>query len=408
MITENIMKNDYPSAESNQGIQVAMAVQALLNLPNLWQATQPPVQSNTAPLVQEPRIPIPAVKLTPPPFMNSASRQDVITGFKELVKEVYEAGVPMGLTDALKTYCRYVDRKPSKDELSRVRIIERDMNDPYLHELTADNFSSYEAAQLKELSVRTIEERLALVKRIYDLLMSKRVYRGTNPLSYWKPSVSAKVRKEKAAAGIASIERVCTVFGSHEFALFGQTHRAFYLVMITAVVTGMRITSICRLKSTDLMLSLDGIPIIDLGVDKTPAGKRQIPIPTRLHTALKDYLREHGKFPFADRGKDKGCSDAISKLYKEFIAQYPGFNLFGLNPHGLRASLNNHLHKINVPIDMRCAFIGHKNNHVNSVFYSEPTEIDLLELNVKGVQEKLLNALQFDQHVTAGEEEATK
>jgi integrase len=393
--------------------QVLNQVERLLkfglhNMPCFWPSSANASAASHAPTLPATHVSTPAVVLTPPPFMNLEHSQEVITHFKQLVKSKYMSGVPMDLNEALRTYCTFVGRNPSKDELSRVRNVAKDLNEPYLHELTSEHFSTYENNLVKSaMGIRTIEERIALIKRIYETLIQKRTYLDGNPLSYWKPSVSSKVRKAKAAAGIASIERVCTVFGSHEFALFGQTHRAFYLVMITAVVTGMRITSICRLKAADLMFSLEDAPIIDIEMDKTLAGKRQIPIPARLHIALKDYLRAHGKFPIADRGKDKGCSDAISKLYKEFVEQYPQFDLFGLNPHGLRASLNNHLHKINVPQNMCCALLGHKDNHVNSIFYAEPTETDLLELNIKGVQEKLLKTLKFDQHLMEMEGEVT-
>jgi len=376
----------------------------LLNMPCFWPGATTATASTLVSAASLTQASTFALQLTPPVFMSDEARQQVIKDFKQLVKGKYAAGTPMTLPDALHEYCRFKNRKPSKDEVSRVRIVAKDLNNPYMHELSSEHFSNYENKLIRDLGGRTVEERIALIKRIYELLRSKRTYLCDNPLAYWKPSISAKVRKAKAAAGIATMERVCKVFGSPEFSHFGQAHRAFYLIVMTAVVTGMRITSICRLKASDLIETLEGTPIIDVeGMDKTLAGKRQIPIPWRLHAALKDFLRTHGKFPIADRGKDKGCSDAISKLYAKFTEQYPEFILFGMKPHGLRASFNDYLRKVNVPMDIRCALIGHENQHVNSVSYSTPMTADLVGRNVHELQEMLLMTLKFDQHTQPGQ-----
>lgn len=373
----------------------------LLNMPSFWQAHGTAALPAMAASGHVTPAAKPMITLSPPALMNAQVRHEVIADFKRLVKEKYVAGTPLTLQDGLAAYCRFKNRKPSKDELSRVRIVAKDLDDPYLHELTRELLGIYENNQIARIGARTIEERMALVKRIYQTLIEKHAYRCSNPLANWKPSISARVRKQRAADGIASMERVCTVFGSPEFAKFGQSHRAFYLIVMTAVVTGMRITSICRLKAFDLITTLDGTPIIDVNVDKTGAGKRQVPIPASLHTALKTYLHTHRKFPVADRGKDKGCSDAISKLYEEFLEHNPGFNLKGMNPHGLRASLNDYLGKAKIPFDIRCALIGHKNQHVNSVSYSTPLTADLIAQSVSTLQEQLLTALKFDRHAQA-------
>ena len=133
--------------------------------------------------------------------------------------------------------------------------------------------------------------------------------------------------------------------------------------------------------------------------DKTAAGKRQIPIPAELHTTLKNFLNANDSFPFKDRGEDKGCSDAISTLYEEFSDLNPLLDLRRLNPHGLRAALNDYFDKIGVQFDHRCAFLGHKNNHVNSSCYSTGMTVERVANQTLGVQSKLLTALNFDQEL---------
>lgn len=320
----------------------------------------------------------------------------------ELVREIkakYESGIPLNLPDALKLFCSFKNRKPSGDEISRVKLVSDFLQGPFLHDLTREHFTAYENHHIKRLSPRTIEERIGLVRRIFEILLQKQTYKGINPLANWKPSVTSKDRKAKAAGKIATMERVASVFGSEEFAQFCQLNRAFYLIMMTAIVTGMRITSICRLSSADLLDSFEGTPIIDLNyLDKTVAGKRQIPLPRVLHTALKQYLTDNDAFPIEDRGEEKGCSDAISELYADFLAEHPKFNLSNLNPHALRTSLNNYMGKIKIPFDIRCALVGHKNGHVNSVSYSSPIPVDLVADSLNGLQDRLLIAMKFDQY----------
>ena len=377
----------------------------LLNMPAFW-ASESIVETQKE--ETEPKTSTAALALTPPAFMSADIRNEIIEGFKREIREKYTAGLPLTLPNALATYCSFRDRSPSKDEVSRINILTKAFNNPFLHELTREHFSDYENNHLKHLGIRTIEERIGLVKRIYETLLSKHTIRCANPLAHWKPSVCASNRKTRAAAGIATMERVCTVFGGPEFAKFGQANPAFYLVVMTAVVTGMRITSICRLRSSDLIKTLEGTLIIDLMADKTAAGKRQIPIPAELHTALKNFLKVNGPFPLKDRGKDKGCSDAISTLYEQFSNLNPGLDLKRLNPHGLRAALNTYLDKIGIQFDYRCALLGHKNNHVNNTCYTTGLSVESVANQILGKQTKLLSALNFDQHLLSTKHDISK
>jgi integrase len=333
---------------------------------------------------------------------NEVSREEIRAEFIREIKSKYHAGVPLTLMDALDYYCLYSNRTSNSDERSRINRVAKFLGNPYIHELTRDHFSAYENYFIETLSARTIEERIALIKRIFAMLLTKQTYRGDNPLQHWKPSISSRSRKASANEKIATMERVQSVFGSNHFAEFGNEHRSFYLIIMIAIVTGMRITSICRLNSSDFLETFSGTPIIDLNyADKTAAGKRQIPLPARLHVTVKNFLNTHGSFGIEDRGEEKGCSDAISKLYEEFTTAYPNHNMARLNPHGLRASLNNYLTSINIPFDIRCALVGHKNDHVNSVVYSSPLSPDLVFQYLNGLQDRLLNAMNFDNQTSA-------
>jgi len=146
----------------------------LLNMPCFWPGATTATASTLVSAASLTQASTFALQLTPPVFMSDEARQQVIKDFKQLVKGKYAAGTPMTLPDALHEYCRFKNRKPSKDEVSRVRIVAKDLNNPYMHELSSEHFSNYENKLIRDLGGRTVEERIALIKRIYELLRSKR------------------------------------------------------------------------------------------------------------------------------------------------------------------------------------------------------------------------------------------
>lgn len=342
--------------------------------------------------------------LVPSPSSTSSpalSRQQLREEFIREIKSRYQSGIPLRLSDALKQYCALRNRAESRDERSRIKILSESLGDLFLHEYSLRHFTNYKQIKLKDRNVRTLDERIGLARRIFQTLIEQRVYHGENPLKSWKPSTSSVTRKQKAAASIATMDRVASVFGSPEFAEFGSDHPAYYLIIMTAIATGMRITSICRLHSTDLLMTLDGIPVIDVHHrDKTLAGKRQVPVPQDLFDSLKAFLEVHGSFGIEDRG-EKGCSDAIRDLNQKFFEQNSKFSNSLLNPHGLRAALNNYLVKNGIQLDIRCAFLGHSLSHVNHQSYSSGISTPVLVDGLCGIQEKILAGVNFNPDISA-------
>ncbi len=323
------------------------------------------------------------------------SKAELMDELMRNVKSHYHCGLPLDLMTALNVYCTYMNREPSIDEISRIKKVTAYLGDRQLHEFSDNDFTNYQNNEIKRLNVRTIDERIALVRRIYNKLIGRGAYKGKNPLEKWQPSISSHNRKSKAAEDIASIDRVVNVYGSSEFAAFGASHKSFYLIVTVAVVTGMRISSICRLTKHDLIETLDGIPVISVVGDKTMSGTRAVPLPQILFDTLKLYLTENSNFGITCRGT-KGYSDAIKDLKDSFFSLNPHFNKDLLNPHGLRASLNNYLIESQVDEAYRCSLLGHKVTNPNNKYYGKPISTSILLAGLKGTQETVLNKLNFD------------
>ncbi len=323
------------------------------------------------------------------------SKEDLMAELVRKVKEHYHGGIPLHLMDALKVYCLQKGRKPTVDEISRVKQLTDFLGDRQLHDFSDNDFTNYKNTQINHLNVRTIDERLALVRRIYSTLIIGGSYKGNNPLEKWKTSIGSHIRKSKAAEDIAPIDRVISVYGSDAFANFGASHKSFYLIVNVAIVTGMRISSICRLPKNDLFETSDGIPVISVVSDKTQAGKRLVPVPKILFETLKSYLTDNPTFGFKSRGT-KGFSDSIKNLKDSFFSLNPHFNKDLLNPHGLRASLNNYLIESQVDEAYRCSLLGQKILSVNNNYYGKPITTSVLLAGLKGIQETILSKLNFD------------
>ncbi len=358
--------------------------------------TNPPPAANTLTHAQIASAPaaIPSSILVP-----QITRDQILDEFVRTTRARYDNGIPIRLTEALTRYCKLKGRDPSRDERSRIKILDDELGGLCLHEYTIDHFLNYAKRYLEgdsTLNVRTIDERIALARRVYEFLIDKRVYFGLNPLKDWKQNETSQNRKKSARASIPSIDRVLNLFGTEEFAAFGTFHPAYYLIIMTAIVTGMRISSICRLTRADLLITIDDIPVIDVKYDKTDAGVRQVPVPLELFDALCTFLETNQTFGIADRGHDKGCSDAIRKLNQAFICSWPQFKDKLINPHKLRAALNNYMAKNGVAQDVRCAFLGHAQPHVNSKVYADAFEPPVIVEGMNGIQDKILDKLHFD------------
>ena len=120
----------------------------------------------------------------------------------------------------------------------------------------------------------------------------------------------------------------------------------------------------------DFRVSIAGNPYAQMRKDKTPAGKRNVPIPKPLFDAMKAHLEESGGFGFDAREDGKGASDPVRKLLRAHLTAI-GATGQGFTVHGLRKTLNNFLFHQGVDLEVRCQFIGHKIDHVNVGLYLE-------------------------------------
>mgnify|MGYP000325991098 FL=1 len=169
-----------------------------------------------------------------------------------------------------------------------------------------------------------------------------------------------------------------------------------YLIVMTGLVTGMRVSSVGRLTAADLKISMKGTHYIDISGDKTIAGNRDIPIPQILFESLHEHLTAHGNFGLTERGGGKGYSDAVNKPIKAFLKEH---RLEGVHKklsfHAFRKSFNDHLLKCGVEQYICGAVLGHVDETMTTGVYAKTPSVDVLAERIDHHQIEILNYLTF-------------
>ena len=354
--------------------------------------------------------------------------QDVLGYDKDLrkmeeIKSLYHAGLALTLSEANEIYIKFSfddnvkNAKTIKDYRSRMNTIIEICGNRFLHELENDDVVQIENALLETPTSRpqkkvvtkkklneddkpqvlnrsTISERLRHLKAVYNMMIARRRYFGENPFDYWQSIVSSKDRKRDGKKSIRSVERVEVIFNGDYYKKIRGDAPNMYLLLMTAIVTGMRASSIARLKEEDLMISVGGTPMIDVTRDKTVAGVRQVPLPLPLFDALKDFLKKNKNMGFKADIADN-YSTAISKANRRFKKIFNGETAEQLTAHDMRRSFNEYLKKRGVQLDIRSAVMGHNQREVNVVSYTNGISVDESADVVSTVQEDLLKLMKF-------------
>lgn len=242
-------------------------------------------------------------------------------------------------------------------------------------------------------SGRTVDNKIGFLRAAFNNARKLGAYKGGNPAA--EKNIVSKKQKKHSGAKSYRYNDLATVFGGKEFLEFKAQRPELYLVVMTGLVTGMRVSSVCRLRHKDLKVCVKGTPYIDIQWDKSAAGSRDVPVPWPLYNALMDYLKKNDGFGLKASG-EKGYSDAVRKPIMAFrkangfVQSYPK-----LSYHSFRKSCNNYLLQQKVPVYMCAALVGHEDNSMTTGVYGEMPPVDEIASHVGHHQTTLLQVLNF-------------
>lgn len=134
--------------------------------------------------------------------------------------------------------------------------------------------------------------------------------------------------------------------------------------------TGMRIEELYKLKVTDIEID-NGISILNISKAKTKAGRRKIPIHSKILELIESYKKESkDDFLFYSAGGNKynNRSDAMSKRFGRHKTAL-GFGADFVF-HSLRKSTITELHQKGVEPLLITSLVGHKTNTITFDIYS--------------------------------------
>jgi integrase len=240
---------------------------------------------------------------------------------------------------------------------------------------------------------RTVDNKVGFLRAAFNHAIKMGEYKGSNPAS--EKNLVSKKQKKNSGAKSYRYNDLATVFGGKEFLEFKTQRPELYLVVMTGLVTGMRVSSVCRLKLKDLKVCVKGTPYIDIKWDKSAAGSRDVPVPWPLYNALSDYLQKNDGFGLKASG-EKGYSDAVRKPIMAFrkdhgfVQSYPKLSF-----HSFRKSCNNYLLQQKVPVYMCAALVGHEDNSMTTGVYGDMPAVDEIASHVGHHQTTLLQVLNF-------------
>lgn len=192
-------------------------------------------------------------------------------------------------------------------------------------------------------------------------------------------------KRDKQAEGAEryTLDELRRVFAPETYAVLNHRPHEYWLPLL-ALFTGARIEELTQLHLSDVY-QLNDIPIFDLNdlgakALKTEAAKRKVPIhPVLIELGLLDYLADvkvafpnaEQLFPYLSHTKHGRLSDRASKAWGRYLDK---LNITGRDKvfHSFRDTVNNELADRGVPLELRCALVGHDINHVNVTKYRDP------------------------------------
>jgi integrase len=242
------------------------------------------------------------------------------------------------------------------------------------------------ALKEKGSSVPTRVNKMLYLAQFFDAMIKARIYQGSeNPA---KGHVKQSRREKKRAAK----ENGATYFTKSDLAkifnpaTYPRTLPHAFWAPLVALFTGCRVSEICQARVDDFM-EIDGILCVLFTAGgrrqsvKTDASERLVPLHPKLRAmGLEKYIddvRSQGEqYLFGYLGTVvNGMGDAASKRFTPYIKQLGIEAEVGRKTiHSFRDTVLSELKRKGVPADKRHQFVGHADDSVEAMAYTDEHE----------------------------------
>lgn len=262
------------------------------------------------------------------------------------------------------------------------------LKNPPITRITPSDITRYqEFLASKDNSVRTIDNKISIIRALYNFAKKQGYTREDNPAE--NRALLTKKQRLKGGYAIFEKEEIEALFRSHFFKEQKKKDKDYTTAVILGLFTGCRIGEITSLKKDQFKISPSGVNYITIRDSKTLAGIREVPIHPFVFNRIEEFIESKTDKVFKYIEKDgKGTGNAVGKKFARNI-ESAGITREKLVFHSLRKFVNNELLKNKVSLEHRCQFIGHELDNVNVSIYTETINIDELAETVFPTLEKI-------------------
>ncbi|MFV0680276.1 site-specific integrase [Ottowia sp.] len=273
------------------------------------------------------------------------------------------------------------------------------LKNPPITRVSSSDVSRYqEYLANKGNSVRTIDNKISIVRALYNFAKKQGYTRQDNPAE--NRALLTKKQRLKGGYAIFEKEEIELFFKSEFFKEQKTKDQDYTTAVILGLFTGCRIGEITSLKKEQFKVSSTGVNYISIRDSKTLAGIREVPIHPFVFNRIEDFIKSKTDKIFKYIEKDgKGTGNAVGKKFARNI-ESAGITREKLVFHSLRKFVNNELMKNKVSLEHRCQFIGHELDNVNVSIYTETISIDELAETVFPTFEKIFDLVKISLYRT--------
>ena len=226
-------------------------------------------------------------------------------------------------------------------------------------------------------SVRTIENKIGLLRALFNFAIKQGHYFSDNPAE----GRALLTKKQRISLGFEKfdIEEIKQIFTASEFTREKERDPDFYYLCILGLVTGCRVGELASLKKSDFKKTPAGTDYISIKDAKTLAGIRSVPFHSGVYgLGLKEFIdsKSDNVFKYTDR-EGKGAGNASGKKFTRLLEKLR-LKRDKLVFHSLRKFFNDYLLKKDVPYEPRCQYVGHEIDDTNVKTYTKQFSEDEL------------------------------
>jgi site-specific recombinase XerD len=280
------------------------------------------------------------------------------------------------------------------------------LKNPPITQVTPSDLTRYqEFLATKGNSVRTIDNKISIVRAVYNFAKKQGYARHDNPAA----NRALMTKKQRLKGGYATFEKdeIQLFLSSPFFEEQQQKDPDYTTAVLLGLLTGCRIGEITNLKKDQLKVSGKRVHYIEIRDSKTLAGIRQVPLHPFIVEHLATFIdgKKDKLFKYVEK-EGKGTGNAVGKKFARNLDS-AGITREKLVFHSLRKFVNNELLRNGVSLENRCQLIGHEIDNVNIAIYTKTIGVDELAAAVfptfTGISEIVKTALDPMNNISIGD-----